>query len=87
MDGGSCARGVRSPAAPPVPVPRLRNGLGVMGLSAGAPRLPRRWWWCDRAGLPVAPPALPFTVLLLGIAAPVSLLGVLGMDTVRAFLT
>jgi hypothetical protein len=82
IDGRSCTRGiVRSRAAPPVPVPRLRNGLGVMGLSlksAGAPRL-LRLWWCDRAGLPVA----PFTVLLLGIAT-LSLFGVVGMDTVGA---
>jgi len=81
--GRSCTRVVRSlagAAAPPVPVPRFRNGLGVAHSpnSASTPRL-FRLWWCDDglAGLPVAP---PLTVLLLGSAEP-SLLGVLGMDT------
>ena len=84
--GRSCTRGVRSlagAAAPPVPVPRFRNGLGVAHSpnSASAPRLFRLWWCGDGlAGLPAAPPPPPVTVLLLGSAAA-SLLGVLGMDS------
>jgi hypothetical protein len=84
MAGRSCTRVARSlagAAAPPVPVPRLRNGLGVAHSpnSASAPRL-LRLWWCecddDLAGLPAAP---LLTVLLLGSTAA-SPLGVLGMD-------
>jgi len=87
--GRSCTRGVRSlagAAAPPVPVPRFRNGLGVAYSpnSASAPRLFRLWWCGDGlAGLPAAPPPPPVTVLLLGSAAA-SLLGVLGIDTAAA---
>jgi hypothetical protein len=53
MDGRSCACGVSSLATLPVLVSCLRNDLGMMGPSVGAPRVLRHWRWSDRAGMAI----------------------------------
>jgi hypothetical protein len=77
--GRSCTLGDDrrcTPVAPPVPLPRLRKGLGV---ALSPPRSPPTLFllWCD-CGLAAGAPAPPLTVLLLDSGTA---LGVVGTAT------
>lgn len=76
--GRSCTLGDRRfPIAPPVPLPRLRNGLGVAQSPRSPPTLFRLLCDCD-----LATGAALLTVLLLGSdSSPCSFFGVAATDT------